>query len=102
MIKGCRRSVILVKGDEESIFECAYFVLKNGDEPFKMSDEDMVAEANKIIEASNPECAIKINENDKKTCKKSKNTDKTGKKIIIPFSIGAAVGSAAGLLWLFL
>ena len=51
----------------------------------------MVAEANRII---NERDAVKKNKN--------KIKDKNGKKIIIPFSIGAALGSLAGLLWLFL
>ncbi len=95
MIKGCQRKVIVVKGEEENMFEYAYFVLKNDLKYDRLCEGDMVSEANKIIEASDDTRERKIKS-------KSKNKDKNGKKIIIPFSVGAAVGSAAGLLWLFI
>ena len=95
MIKGCQRKVIVVKGEEESIFECAYFVLKNHPEHLNCKEEDMIAEANRIIEKNEGTKDVKSSDN-VKTDKEGK-----GKKIIIPFSVGAAVGSAVGLIFLF-
>ena len=95
MIKGCQRKVIVVKGDDESIFESAYFVLKNGPKYDNFSEGDMVEEADRIIRESGQ---IKDKKSDKKDEKKEKNY----KKIIVPFSIGTALGSLLGLLWLFL
>ena len=97
MIKGCQRKVIVVKGDDESVFECAYFVLKNSPESLNCKEEDMVAEANRIIEENEGKKEIKNVKNDKKT---DKENDR--KKIIIPFSVGAALGSAVGIAFLFL
>ena len=95
MIKGCQRKVIVVKGDEESMFECAYFVLKNDKNHDNPSEGDMIAEADKIIRQS---CRI----NDKKCNENSEKKPKEYKKIAIPFSVGALVGALLGLLWLLL
>ena len=86
MIKGCQRRVIVVRGEDENMFEYAYFVLKSGEKFDRVGEDDMIAEANRIIENSEG--------------KKNKEKDKT--MMIIPFSVGAALGSLAGLLWLFL
>lgn len=45
----------MVKGEVDSIYEEAYFILKNGNElsePVKNVTRDMVSEANRIIESS--------------------------------------------------
>lgn len=50
-----KRSVLMVKGDGDSIYEEAYFILKNGNELSespKNVTRDMVSEANMIIESS--------------------------------------------------
>jgi hypothetical protein len=54
----------------------------------------MIAEANRIIEENEQIRTVKTKIKDQKS-------EKDRKKIIIPFSVGAAVGSAAGLIWLF-
>ena len=92
MIKGCQRRVIVVKGDDESMFECAYFVLKNDKNHDSPSEGDMIAEADKIIRESGQITNKKATEKEKKDYKKS----------FIPFSVGALIGSVIGLLWLFL
>ena len=48
MIRGAQRQMIVVKTAENRIFEEAYFVIRPG---AKTRGEDMVSEANKIIEA---------------------------------------------------
>lgn len=47
MIKGAQKKMIVVKTEESSIFEEAYFVVRRQAEKTHM---DMLAEANKIIE----------------------------------------------------
>ena len=94
MIKGCEKRVVFVKGEEEGMFECAYFVLKALPKYEKYNEDDMVAEAMKIIEE-------RVRK-DVKIRNKEKKGGAENKKIIIPFSVGAAVGSLAGLFWLFL
>ena len=95
MIKGYQRKTVVVRGGEDGMFEYALFVLKNDEKYMQCKEDDMVAEAVRIIE-----------ENEKvKTAStkiKDQKIEKDRKKIIIPFSVGAAVGSAAGLIWLFI
>ena len=48
-----KRSVVMVKGESDSIYEEAYFILKNElSETHENVTRDMVSEANKIIESS--------------------------------------------------
>ena len=95
MIKGCQRKMIMVKGDEESPFEMAYFVLKSDPRSSEIGESDILAEANKIVEAKTlSEGGVKVRKTKKEAAEKTK-------KIAIPFAAGAAVGSAVGLLWLF-
>ena len=60
MIKGSQRQIILIKGDESSLFESAYFVLRRGAEQSGARHDDMVREANRIIEKSLPAGAARI------------------------------------------
>jgi len=60
MIKGSQRQIILIKGDESSLFESAYFVLRREAEQSGARHEDMVREANRIIEKSLPAGAERI------------------------------------------
>lgn len=91
MIKGCSKRAVVVSGGAESIFETAYFILKPVAEGAEESD--ILREANRLIE-------------DKTLPAKGRKFRKEGKKAhrspVLPFAAGAAVGSAAGLLWLFL
>ena len=96
MIKGCQRKMIMVKGDEESPFEMAYFVIKSDPRSSEIGENDILAEANKIVEAKT------ICEGGVKVRKNKKDTAERNKKAVIPFAAGAAVGSAVGLLWLFI
>ena len=98
MIKGCRKNMIAVSGSDDDIFETAYFILKDERAGEGVSDNDMLLEAEKIIEKSllNSECA----KNEGK--RRGKGSEKNKTKAIIPFAAGATLGSAIGLLWLFL
>ncbi len=94
MIKGCQRKMIMVKGEQESPFEMAYFVLKSDPKSCDIDESDILAEANKIVEARTlSHDGVKVRRNKKESIEKNK-------KIAIPFAAGAAVGSAIGLLWL--
>ena len=96
MIKGCQRKMIMVKGDDESPFEMAYFVLKSDLRANDLGENDILAEANKIVEAKTFSAAGT-------RARRSKNDgSEKNKKVIIPFAAGTALGSAIGLLWLFL
>ena len=94
MIKGYQRKMVVVKGGEDSMFEYACFVLRNEERYSQCKEEDMIAEANRIIEENEQIKTVKTKIKDHKI-------EKDRKKIIIPFSVGAAVGSVAGLIWLF-
>ena len=94
MIKGYQRKTVVVRGGEDSMFEYALFVLKNEERYGQCKEEDMIAEDNRIIEENEQIRTVKTKIKDQKS-------EKDRKKIIIPFSVGAAVGSAAGLIWLF-
>ena len=50
MYKGCQKKMIMLKGVDSAIFEEAYFILKPGAENKSFSEDDMVKEANRIIE----------------------------------------------------
>lgn len=97
MIKGYRKNMIAVKGGEGDLFETAYFILKDGHSGDVISENDMLLEAEKIIEKS-----LLSSEGSKNGDKKNKKSEKNRSKAIIPFAAGATVGSAIGLLWLFL
>ena len=49
MLKGCQRTMIVVRGRDKSVFETAYFVLRREKERQGVARSDMVAEANRII-----------------------------------------------------
>lgn len=49
MIKGCQRKMVVVKGQDKSIFETAYFVLRREQEPKRLRESDMLSEATRII-----------------------------------------------------
>ena len=99
MIKGYRKNMIAVKGGDGDFFETAYFILKDGREGDVISENDMLREAERIIEKS-----LLNNDVDKEHNEKNKNkkSEKNRSKAIIPFAAGATVGSVIGLLWLFL
>ncbi len=51
MVRGCQRRVIMLRGEKESIFESALFVLKQ-DADLGGSESDMLKEATRIIQKS--------------------------------------------------
>jgi len=52
MIKGCQRKMVVVKGQDKSIFETAYFVLRREQESKRLRESDILSEATRIINES--------------------------------------------------
>ncbi len=49
MLKGCQRKMIEVRGRDKEVFETAYFVLRRESERRPLRQQDLLAEANRII-----------------------------------------------------
>lgn len=50
LYKGCQKKMIMLKNTGSELFEEAYFILKDKDDKStKLSETDMIREANKII-----------------------------------------------------
>ncbi len=85
MIRGIQKEVIMLKTDKNSIFEVVYFMLRS--DIAKPSENDILREANKIVEES---CSRKKRKSDER-----KNKFKCG----IPFFIfGSLMGIITTLL----
>lgn len=52
MIRGCQKKVIWIRNTGCELFEEAYFIMSDTAEQKNMKDTDMVAQANRLIEAS--------------------------------------------------
>ena len=83
MVRGCQRRVVFLKNTDSSVFSEAYFILTDNDNTRGMSDEDMIREANRIIDES-----VGIREREP--------IGKTLVKIliysVIPFVVGIGIG----------
>lgn len=49
MLRGTQRKVIVLKDTKSGIFDEAYFIIKNSADSTKLTTNDMVSEANRII-----------------------------------------------------
>ncbi len=47
MLKGCQKQLVMLKTGENSVFESAWFVLR--EERINVAYDDMIAEANRIV-----------------------------------------------------
>ncbi len=47
MLKGCQKQLVMLKTGENSVFESAWFVLR--EERMNVAYDDMIAEANRIV-----------------------------------------------------
>ena len=75
MYRGCKKNIIHIKNTGSRYIEQAYFILKDD---LREDDErysDMISEANRIVERS----------------VKNKKKEKTGKRPLLPFALGAAL-----------
>ena len=59
VMKGCQKKVIFIKNTESRIFDEAYFIISRESEKSYLSEENLVSEANRIIERSLSECESK-------------------------------------------
>lgn len=50
MVKGCQRKVIFLKNCESELFSEAYFIVNEKAYSPQRSEDDMIAEANRIVE----------------------------------------------------
>ena len=50
MIKGCQKKIIMLKNTGSEIFEEAYFILSESADKSNLSQSDMIAEANRIVD----------------------------------------------------
>lgn len=88
MLKGCQRKMIMVRGDSESTFETAYFIVKPESEGSEGGENSMVEEAIRIVSESLPD-------NKKRRRKHADIAD------IFKFLAGFFSGcSIIGILWL--
>ena len=55
MIKGCEKKIIFILGGESSPFENAYFILRRESEKCCGGGDDILREANRIINESIPD-----------------------------------------------
>ena len=86
MIKACQKKVLYVEGTENCAFESAYFVLRENSESLCLGGDDILKEADRIINERLP--GVK---------KKKHQLDKIKKALVISASAvsGALVGGGA-------
>ncbi len=49
MIKGCQKNVVWIRSTESELFEEAYFIVSDRVKSKRISENDMVSEANRLI-----------------------------------------------------
>ena len=81
MYTGTQKKAVVIKADKNSIFESAYFILK--DDIKSIGQSEMIREANKILK--NTSVGIFFSDGDKTTPKNNKT------KALIGFLLGALV-----------
>ena len=54
MIKACQKKILYVEGDESCAFEAAYFVLRESSESLCLGGDDILKEAERIINEKLP------------------------------------------------
>lgn len=85
MLKGAQKRMIVVRTNDSSIFEEAYFVVKSN---YDCKEMDMVAEAERIIDSAMP--------------KKEKKKRLLGEKKTLMVGVcGAVIGTAVGIVLSF-
>lgn len=88
MLRGYQRKLIMIRTKESSIFESAFFILRGSSSTGAVSDE-MVAEANRIIE----ECNLP----------RKKQKQITFKHILITAGISFLLGAVlVGSMWIMI
>lgn len=90
MIRGIKRQMIVVKTDKSSIFETAYFLLRTDVSEPRVSGNEMLTEANRIISENSS------------YRKRHKDERRTRLKNGLPFFIFGSLAGAliTGIFWL--
>jgi len=94
MIKACQKKILYVEGSESCAFESAYFVLRENSEDLCHGGEDILKEADRIINERLP--GVK---------RKKRRIEKTKKALLLMASTGAGAlvgGGAVALLTIIL
>ena len=90
MVRGCQKRIIYLKNSGSTLFEEAYFIIKNDLRNEEISECDMIEEANKIIEESF-------------FCEDERGLVKRAvaflKRNTLPFLTGAVIGVLAALIF---
>ncbi len=94
MIKACQKKILYVVGGENSVFETAYFVLREGHDSCCLGGEDILREAERIISERLPEA--------KKKQRMREKVKKTFGILIGAISGALAGGGAVSLIWLLM
>ncbi|MBQ8510784.1 MAG: hypothetical protein IJ493_12845 [Clostridia bacterium] len=97
MVKGCQKKIIVVTDTGSRYFDSAYFILKKELPP--CSQNDMMSEARRMLDACSMERALELNGGKKKFARRSGSGTAGGLGSVIAFFSGAAaVGLLAGLI----
>lgn len=62
MMRGCQRKVIFLKNTGSSLFDEAYFVISRESEKEDLDENNMIVEANRIIESQGRDDSLKSGE----------------------------------------
>lgn len=101
MIKGCQKKMVVVRNIASDLFDEAYFIMKNDDRQLPYGRDEMMTEADRIVEASLLQCkreeAVLPDAAGLKTKKSA-----SAKERLITFALGFAFGAAASALFFIL
>ena len=94
MIKGCQRKMIMIRGDSESTFETAYFVMRPEKQGTAIScDGDMVEEAMRLIDGIFPK-----NEGNERDVNKKVDSEKVRRVVLFLVAFASGVGLTSLIL----
>jgi len=85
MIKACQKKILYVEGTESCVFESAYFVLRENSEDLCIGGEDILKEADRIINERLP--GVK---------RKKRRLDKIKKALLVSASVLSGALAGAG------
>lgn len=101
MLKGCQKRVVWVRNTESEWFDEAYFVLSEKSVEKKLSEPDIITEANRIISESpfSSYWGLEAERKDRKEKERKANLpNAVGKLRLKWFTFGAAVCAAVSVL----
>ena len=96
MIKGCEKKIIMLEGNESSVFECAYFVMRKNAGARGDGERDMIREANRIVELCLPGGMLRAERK-----KRLRSFLCRGAIFLLGALLGAGIFTLADLLFVF-